>query len=90
LYVNIRIFQGSFPMTAEALRDWMQRRPFEPFRITMSSGDAYEIRHPEMAFLTRAEIIIGLGERGGIPSRHRTVSLLHVTAAEPIDSSAAA
>jgi hypothetical protein len=56
----------------------------------MSSGDAYEIRHPEMAFLTRAEIIIGLGERGGIPSRHRTVSLLHVTAAEPIDSSAAA
>jgi hypothetical protein len=77
-------------MTAEALRDWMQRRPFEPFRITMASGDAYEIRHPEMAFLTRAEIIIGLGERGGIPSRHRTVSLLHVTAAEPIDSSAAA
>ncbi len=77
-------------MTAEALRDWMQRRPFEPFRIMMSSGDAYEIRHPEMAFLTRAEIIIGLGERGGIPSRHRTVSLLHVTAAEPIDSSAAA
>jgi hypothetical protein len=77
-------------MTAEALRDWMQRRPFAPFRITMSSGDAYEIRHPEMAFLTRAEIIIGLGERGGIPSRHRTVSLLHVTAAEPIDSSAAA
>jgi len=88
--VNIRIFQGSFPMTAEALRDWMQRRPFQPFRITMSSGDAYEIRHPEMAFLTRAEVIIGLGERGGIPSRHRTVSLLHVTAAEPIDSSAAA
>ena len=77
-------------MTAEALRDWMQRRPVEPFRITMSNGDAYEIRHPEMAFLTRAEIIIGLGERGGIPSRHRTVSLLHVTAAEPIDSSAAA
>ncbi len=77
-------------MTAEALRDWMQRRPFQPFRITMSRGDAYDIRHPEMAFLTRAEIIIGLGERGGIPSRHRTVSLLHVTAAEPIDSSAAA
>ena len=77
-------------MTAEVLRDWMQRRPCQPFRITMSSGDAYDIRHPEMAFLTRAEIIIGLGERGGIPSRHRTVSLLHVTAAEPIDSTAAA
>ena len=54
-------------MTAEALRDGMQRRPFEPFRITMSSGDAYEIRHPEMAFLTRAEIIIGLGDRAESP-----------------------
>ena len=77
-------------MTAEALRDWMQRRPFRAFRITTSSGDAHEIRHPEIAFLTRAEIMIGLGERNGIPSRHRTVSLLHVTAAEPIDPSAAA
>jgi hypothetical protein len=77
-------------MTAEALQDWMQRRPFQPFRITTSSADAYEIRHPEMAFLTRAEIVFGLGERGGIPSRYRTVSLLHVTAIEPTDSSAAA
>ncbi|MFM9059959.1 MAG: hypothetical protein ACKOSQ_12705 [Planctomycetaceae bacterium] len=77
-------------MTVEAIRDWIHRQPFQPFRITTSSGDAYEIRHPEMAFLTRAEIVIGLGERDGIPSRYRTVSLLHVTAAEPIDSSAAA
>jgi hypothetical protein len=77
-------------MTAEALRDWMQRRPFQPFRITTSSGDAYDVRHPEMAFLTRAELVIGLGERGGIPSRYRTVSLLHVTAIEPTDSNAAA
>lgn len=77
-------------MTAEILRDWMQRRPFQPFRIITSSGDAYEIRHPEMAFLTRAEVVLGLGERDGIPSRYRTVSLLHVTAAEPLDSTAAA
>lgn len=77
-------------MTAEVLRDWMQRRPFQPFRVITSSGDAYEIRHPEMAFLTRAEIVVGLGERDGIPSRYRTVSLLHVTAAEPLDSTAAA
>lgn len=49
----------------------------------------YEIRHPEMAFLTRAEIMIGLGARNGIPSRHRMVSLLRVTTAEPIDSTAA-
>jgi len=77
-------------MTAETLREWMQRRPFHPFRLKTSDGEAYDVRHPEMAFLTRAEIVIGLSERNGIPSRHRTVSLLHVTAVEPIDASAAA
>jgi hypothetical protein len=77
-------------MTAETLREWMQRRPFQPFRLKTSDGEAYDVRHPEMAFLTRAEIVIGLSERNGIPSRHRTVSLLHVTAVEPIDASAAA
>ena len=77
-------------MTLEAIRDWIQRRPFLPFRISTSSGEAYEIRHPELAFLTRAELVIGLGERDGVPSRYRTVSLLHITAAEPLDSTAAA
>lgn len=77
-------------MTVEALRDWIQRRPFLPFRISTSSGEAYEIRHPELAFLTRAELVIGLGERDGVPSRYRSVSLLHITAAEPLDSTAAA
>ena len=77
-------------MTLEAIRDWIQRRPFLPFRISTSSGEAYEIRHPELAFLTRAELVIGLGERDGVPSRYRSVSLLHITAAEPFDSTAAA
>ena len=77
-------------MTLEAIRDWIQRRPFLPFRISTSSGEAYEIRHPELAFLTRAELVIGLGERDGVPARYRTVSLLHITAAEPLDSTAAA
>jgi len=77
-------------MTAESLREWLQKRPFQRFLVKTSDGEAYEVRHPEMAFLTRTEIVIGLAERNGIPSRHRTVSLLHVTAIEPIDASAAA
>ncbi len=77
-------------MTAETLRDWLRRRPFLPFRIKTSDGDAYEIRHPEMAFVTRAEVVVGIAERDGIPARHRTLSLLHVTAVEPLDASAAA
>jgi hypothetical protein len=77
-------------MTAESVHDWLGKRPFQPFRLKTSDGDAYEIRHPEIAFLTRAEVVIGLAERNGIPARHRTVSLLHVTAVEPLDTPAAA
>lgn len=54
-----------------------------------SAGDTYAVRHPEMAFPTRTEILIEVIEHDGIPSRHRTVSLLHVTAIEPLDASAA-
>jgi len=87
----MRIFPSEIAlMTLEAVREWMQRRPFLPFRISTSSGEADEIRYPEPAFLTRAELVIGLGERDGVPSRYRSVSLLHITAAEPLDSTAAA
>jgi hypothetical protein len=43
-----------------------------------------------MAWLTRTETLIGFAELRGFPSRYRSVSLLHVTAIEPIDSTAAA
>ena len=77
-------------MAAGAFRGWLQRRPRQPFRIGTSSGDGHEIRHPGMASLTRAEVVLGPGDRVGDPLRCRKVSLRHVTAAEPIDSTAAA
>lgn len=76
-------------MTAETLQDWIRNRPFRPFPVRTSAGDTYAVRHPEMAFLTRAEILIGVIGHDGIPSRYRPVSLLHVTAIEPLDASAA-
>ena len=77
-------------MTLESIHEWLQKRPFQPFRVATSGGESSEVRHPEMAWLTRTELLIGLAERRGFPSRYRSVSLLHVTAIEPIDSTAAA
>jgi hypothetical protein len=77
-------------MTLESMHEWMRKRPFEPFRVSTSAGEAYEVRHPEMAMLTRTELLIGVAERRGFPSRYRAVSLLHITAVEPLDSTAAA
>lgn len=77
-------------MTLESIHEWLQKRPFQPIRVSSSSGESYEVRHPEMAWLTRTELLIGIAERRGFPSRYRALSLLHITAVEPLDSTAAA
>lgn len=77
-------------MTLESIHEWLKKRPFQPFRVATSSGEFCEVRHPEMALLTRTELLIGIAERRGFPSRYRAVSLLHITAIEPTDSTAAA
>ncbi|MGH7194644.1 MAG: hypothetical protein ACREJM_14090, partial [Candidatus Saccharimonadales bacterium] len=63
----------------------LARRPFQPFRLVMSSGQTHEVRHPEMAFLTKSDILVGVDVAGdGIPAEFRICSLLHVTTIEPI------
>jgi hypothetical protein len=72
-------------MTVQTFRDLLTARPFQPFRVVMSSGERYEVRHPEMAWMTRSDILIGYEDEGdGVPSRFRICSLLHVTAVEPM------
>jgi hypothetical protein len=74
-------------MTVQTFRDLLAQRPFRPFRLVMSSGQSYEIRHPEMAWLTRTDIFVGVGETDeGVPAEFRICSLLHVTAIVPLSS----
>ena len=72
-------------MTVQTFRQLLTERPFKPFRLIMSSGQAYEVRHPEMAMLTRTDILVGVNEtRDGVPAEFRICSLLHVTSIEPL------
>lgn len=77
-------------MTLQTFREMLTRRPFKPVRIVTSSGQSYEIRHPEMALLTRTDLLIGTDlADDGVPAEFKIVSLLHVTAIEPLESRAA-
>ncbi len=72
-------------MTVQTYRDLLKAQPFQPFRVTMSSGKYYDITHPEMAFLTRTQLIIGTGEIDETaPESFRICSLLHITAVDPL------
>ncbi len=75
-------------MTVQTFRELLTQRPFKPFRLVMSSGQSYEVRHPEMAMLTRSDMLVGVGEtEEGVPAEFRICSLLHVATIEPLPSS---
>ena len=72
-------------MTVRDFKDLLDSEPFQPFRVVMSSGDAYEVRHPEMAWLTRTNLFVGIDAASdGVPGRAKMCSLLHVTVVEPL------
>jgi hypothetical protein len=73
-------------MTVQTFRNLLSARPFKPFRVIMSSGQAYEVRHPEMAFVTKTDLVVGIDvAEDDVPSEFKICSLLHVTAVEPIE-----
>ena len=71
-------------MVVQDFKRLLDKRPFQPFRLVMSSGENYEVRHPEMAFMDRSTMYVGLNMRDGIPARYEMCSLLHVATVEPI------
>jgi hypothetical protein len=74
-------------MTTGTFKELLTQRPFKPFRLVMSSGQTYEVRHPEMALLTKTDILVGIDETDdGVPAEFKICSLLHVTAIEPLAS----
>jgi hypothetical protein len=78
-------------MTLQTFRDLLGRRPFQAFRLVMSSGQSYDVRHPEMAFLSRTSIYVGIDQADdGVPADFKICSLLHVTAVEPLTTAAGA
>ena len=72
-------------MTLDTLRAFLTRRPFEPMRVKTSSGEVFEIRHPEMASLARTAMVIVHPDADGSPSdRVEYVSYLHIASVETL------
>lgn len=79
-------------MAPEELVEALRRRPFVPFRLTLTEGSTFEIRHPELCMAGRRSAIIGLigpNATDLLFERSVTVNLLHVVKLEPLEISAA-
>lgn len=69
-------------MTLDTIEELVSRRPFEPFRIVTSSGDRYDVRHPELVLRVKNGLYVGRGGRGTVADRAAFISLLHISAVE--------
>ena len=70
-------------MNAEKILNHLKREPFKPIRLYMSDGSSYEIRHPELALVTRREVIIALPpSEGNLPDQTVFCDTLHITRIE--------
>jgi len=67
-------------MTADELRECLEREPFEPVRVRLTSGDAYEIRNPGLAVVMRSRLFIAAPGT----DRWTLIPFLHIAAVETI------
>lgn len=75
-------------MPPEDIKEKLQQRPFVPFRIVLSDGMAYELRHPDLLLLGKRSAVVGLtgSPADTLYDRYVTIALLHVTRLEPLQA----
>jgi hypothetical protein len=84
--------EGTTSMSADDLLQRVRARPFVPFRLVLTEGTPYEVRHPDHIMVTRTIASIGR------PSKDEQslfesvvwVSLLHIVRLEPLEAKAPA
>ncbi|HEV3255782.1 MAG TPA: hypothetical protein VG013_02765 [Gemmataceae bacterium] len=70
----------------------LRKRPFVPFRIQVSDGTGYDIRHPELVMVGLGSVSIGImpaGQTQPVYERMETVSLGHVVKLLPLPAAPA-
>jgi hypothetical protein len=90
-------------MHAESLRDKGQsmsrkdilqrarQRPFVPFRVVLSEGTKYDVRHPDFIMVGRDSVVIGLPGEQEQEFYEATVliDLFHIVQLEPLQAASA-
>ncbi len=73
-------------MRPEDLHEFTRKRPFVPYRICVTDGTSYDIRHPDQVIVLRSRIVVGVGGGNGVPDRIEHVALIHVVRIEELQS----
>lgn len=69
-------------MNADTIREWLNRRPFEPFELRLSNGEVYQVRHPELIAIAKTRLAIADPEKDQIAH----VALIHVNSVSALQA----
>ncbi|MBI5772218.1 MAG: hypothetical protein HZA89_00565 [Verrucomicrobia bacterium] len=75
-------------MKPEDLKMLLETNPFVPFRIHLSDGKAFDIKHPDFVwvFRTRVDIAVPSEDERGIKDHVERCSLLHIVRLEELQA----
>ena len=74
-------------MRYQELHDTLRKSPFRPFRIKLTTGETFDVTHPNFAALTRSSILVFTSsEHDEIPDRFSQYDLPHVVGIEPVEN----
>lgn len=73
-------------MTFDELHGVAKRQPFKPFRLHVTTGATFDIRHPDLIMVGRRSAIIGIANDPGevIYDRSFQIDLLHIVGVEDL------
>ena len=73
-------------MTPEELNDLLRIRPFEAFRLCMTDGEVYEVRHPDALRVAGRTAVVFVRAKDGnlqyVYDRFDIISLPHIVRVE--------
>lgn len=72
-------------MRVREIRGHVDRRPFRPFHIFMSDGTVHTVSNPDLVFLMKDTVILGILEEGeDFPDHSMYCDAVHITRVETL------
>ena len=69
-------------MRPNDLLELVRRQPFAPFRLHVTDGTTYDVRHPDQIIVLRSRAVLAAGGDDVVPDRLEHVALVHIVRIE--------
>src|SRR5438045_1403489 len=90
MVVQLFLLGDQVMFTTEDIKSRIKMHPFVPLRIVMSSGQTFDIYHPDLILVGRRELTVEAPSSDDPTSydRQSRVSIMHITALQDLPSPA--